>query len=155
MDASVDISQVKALEDFFKELSLLDKKKVFQAGYRRAAKPLIQTAQAFVPKRTGNLQRSIGVIMNPQDISMIVGCRKGGGLSADGWYGHIVEYGSYISGERFRRKTKASTGVMKGTHFLENAYNATIDDVIYNIEDEWHRAIDNKIVNINRKLKKK
>jgi HK97 gp10 family phage protein len=148
MEVKIDTGQVRILEDFFNSLSYTDQRKIFLAGFRRAAKPLIAAAKINVPKRTGTLMRSIGSIEVPQEIAIIVGAKKAGRYK--GWHGHLVENGTK---ERVRRKNKGSTGKMPATHFFENSYNATKEQVFDTIEKEWHNEIYRQIIRINRRLK--
>ena len=146
---TVDTSQIKILEDFFNELSAADQKKIFQAGFRRAAKPLVAASKATAPYSTGNLKRSIGAILLSDEIAILIGAKKGGGYK--GWHGHLVENGTT---QRFRRtKNNASTGRVIGTHFFERAYLQNEDEMIGSIEKGWYEEIDRFIVNVNKKLK--
>lgn len=147
MNASVDTSQILILQDFFKDLSALDQKKIFQSAFRKAAKPLVEAAKANAPVRRGTLQKSIGTMAMPTDISIIVGAMK----RNKGWHGHLVESGTV---ERYRKTKKgASTGKMPGTKFFENAYNATEKQIFDTIEQEWLQEIDRMIIRTNRRLK--
>ena len=147
MNIQVNTDQIKVLEDFFYELSNADQRKIFIAGFRKAAKPLVNAARNNAPFNTGNLRRSIGTIEMPQEIAILVGAKKGG--SYKGWHGHLVENGTVM---RFR-KNGGSTGKVVGKHFFENAYNL-VEGVMYDrIEDEWFNAIDQYIVKVNKKIK--
>ena len=146
MEAKIDTSQLKILEDFFEGLSSVDQTKVFMASFRRAAKPLIAAAKATAPRRTGNLMRSIGAIGMPKEIAIMVGAKL-----PKGWHGHIVEGGT---GERFRRKSGGATGRMPASHFFETAYNATEKQMYESIEKEWYEEIDKFIIKANRRAKK-
>ena len=149
MDASIKTDQIKMLEDFFNDLSLVDQKKIFMAGFRKAAKPLLSAARLAAPYKTGRTKKSFGTIAVPQDIAIIVGSKLSG--ANKGWSTHFIESGTK---ERFRRtKGNAPTGKVTGTHFFENAYNATESQIFDNIENEWLKEIDRFIIKINRRLK--
>ena len=149
MEINIDVSQIRLLEDFFSGLSSLDQKKVFTAGFRKAAKPLVAAAKASAPYKTGRLMRSFGTIEMPQDIAILVGAKKSG--VKKGWHGHLVENGT---AQRFRRsKHNAPTGKITGTHFFENAFNMVSEQMYGSIEQEWYNAIDNFIIKTNRKKK--
>ena len=156
MNATVDTSQLKVLEGFFQDLKLIDQRRVFAAGFRKAAQPLVNAIRGVTPVGKprqykgrmipgGGLRRSIGTMMIPRDIGIMVGAlnRKGG------YHGWLMEYGTK---ERIR-KDGSSTGSVDGRHFVENAYNRTSGQVFSVINEEWYRAIDNKIIRTNKKLK--
>ena len=145
MEVKVDSSQIVMLEGFFNELSAIDQRKIFLAGFRKASKPLIAAAKAGSPYDTGTLRKSIGSIALPQEIAILVGARKSG--ANKGWHGHLVENGTK---DRFR-KSGARTGKVMGTHFFELAYNATQDEVYSAIEQEWYNEIDRFIIKVNNK----
>jgi hypothetical protein len=152
MELEIKTAQVKILEDFFNDLSAADQKKIFVSGFRKAARPLVRELKNVVPYRTGRLQRSIGSIENPNDISILIGAKLSGSSRNKGWHGHFTENGTK---ERFRRtKKNASTGSTPGVHWFENAYDAKEDQIFDNIEAAWHEAIDNFITRTNKKLNK-
>ena len=145
---TIDTKQIKVLEDFFKNLSAVDQKRVFDAGFRRAAKPLISKAKSNAPYRSGNLRKSIGSIIVKDDLALLVGAKQTGRFR--GYHGHLVEDGTKIR----RRRSGGSTGSMPATHFFEKAFNATSKEMYDSIEDSWRKEIDNLIVRTNKKAKK-
>jgi hypothetical protein len=152
MEVKINTDSIKVLEDFFSGLSSIDQKKIFTAGFRKAAKPLIEMARANVPKRSGRLYRSIGSVEMPDDIAILIGAKKAGIPSNKGWHGHLVENSTV---ERFRRsKHNAPTGRTIGTHFFENAFNAVEEKMYGSIEQEWYNEIDKFIIRTNKKAKK-
>ena len=125
MEVTIKTDQIKILEDFFQGLSTIDQRKIFLAGFRKAAVPLISAAKAASPVRTGTLRRSFGAISIPQEIAILVGARKSG--ANKGWHGHLVENGTV---QRFRKtKGGAPTGKVTGTHFFENAFNMVQEEI--------------------------
>lgn len=149
MEVKVNTSQIRILQDFFDDLSAQDQKKIFTHAYRRASRPLVTMAKALVPLRRGVLQRSIGTIEVPDEIAILVGAKLSG--TSKGWHGRFTENGTK---ERFRKKKRnAPTGKIIGSHWFENAYNATEDQVYDSIADEWYKAIDMCITRVNRRLK--
>ena len=160
MEVKVNTDNIKVLQDFFDGLSTIDQRKIFISGVRKAVKPLVRQAKADAPYKTGRLMRSIGTIEIPDRIAIIVGAKVAGGKRS-GWYGQILEVGSYKTGERFRRRIKGEkiksgkglTGVLKGTHFIVNASNQTEKEVYGNIEQEWYNEIDRYIIRTNKRLK--
>jgi hypothetical protein len=147
MEININTSQIKVLEDFFSNLSNVDQRKIFLTAFRKASVPLINAARQDSPYRLGNLRKSIGTMAVPNEIAILVGAKKSG--KPKGWYGHLVENGTV---ERFRKtKNNASTGRIVGTHFFENAFNMTQEQVYGSIEQEWYQTIDNFIIKTNRK----
>ena len=147
MNVEIKTDQVMILENFFKDLSTLDQKKIFNSAFRKAAKPLVNRAKMTAPRRSGRLQKSIGTMSISGSINIIVGAVKRRG----GWHGHLVEEGTE---ERFRKTKKgARTGSVTGTHFFENAYNASENEIINTIQDEWLNEIDRMIIRTNRRVK--
>jgi len=148
MEVKADISQLDILEDFFSDLSVIDQRKVFISSFRRAVRPLVNMARVTVPKRTGNLMRSIGTVEVPKEIAIIVGTKTTG--LHKGWYGHLMEGGTV---QRFRKKKRGPTGKVIGTKFMERAYNSTSEQVFQAISDDWHNEIDRFIVKTNKRLR--
>lgn len=144
MEVKYTHGQIVTLEQMFAGFAQSDQRKIFMAGFRRAARPLVSAAKAGAPRDTGTLQSSIGALSIRRDIAILVGARKRRG----GWYGHFVEKGTR---ERIRR-SGGSTGRIIGRRFFETAYNATEPAVIGSIESEWHRAIDRHIIRAKKKL---
>jgi len=152
MEIEIKTAQIKILEDFFSDLSAADQKKIFISGFRKASRPLVRDLKNAVPIRTGRLQRSIGSIENPDNISILIGAKLSGSSRNKGWHGHFTENGTK---ERFRRtKNNAPTGSTPGIHWFENIYDAGEKKVIDNIESAWLEAIENFITRANKKLHK-
>jgi HK97 gp10 family phage protein len=160
MELIVNTSNYKHLEDFFQELSAMDQRKIFISAYRKAVKPLVALAKSNVPVKTGNLRRSIGTIEIPDKIAILVGAKTSGKYK--GWYAHFLEptEGNNPK-ERFRRRMNGkriktgtgSTGKMTIHRFFEPAYDATEEQIFSTIEQEWYRAIDEKIIRVNKIMK--
>lgn len=148
MEVNVNTNQLDILEDFFHSLGTMDQRKIFLAGFRRASRPIIATARAGAPRRTGTLMKSIGTVEVPNEIAILVGAKKSG--TYKGWHGHLVENGTR---ERFRR-SGAPTGKVTATHFFERAYSGVEQQVFENIEEEWYREIDRFIIRTNKKISK-
>jgi hypothetical protein len=55
-----------------------------------------------------------------------------------------------------RRGIKTGTGAtgrVKALSFIENAYNATEEQIYNMMAEEWYREIDRMIVRVNKKAK--
>lgn len=149
MEVTIKTDQLQILEDFFNDLSAANQRKIFIEGFRKASIPLIAAAKSNAPHRRGILRKSIGTVAIPNEIAILVGAKKSG--TYKGWHGHLVENGTV---ERFRKtKQGATTGKVIGTHFFEQAFNQTQEQVYSTIENEWYNAIDKFIVKTNKKLK--
>ena len=147
MEININTSQIQVLEDFFQGLSSINQRKIFMAGFRRASKPLLAAAKAASPVDKGTLRKSFGTMEIPQQVAILVGAKKHG--VNKGWHGHLVENGTV---QRFRKtKGGASTGKVIGTHFFEDAYNRTEDQVFSQIEQAWYEEIDRFIMKTNKK----
>ena len=145
MNATLDTGHIVILERFFRDLSAVNQRKIFTAGFRKAARPLVKTAKANAPVgRTGNLRRSIGTMMMRGGIGLLVGAIR----ARKGWHGHLAESGTT---ERIR-KSGASTGRVQGTKFFERSFDQTSKQVYSEIEKEWYQAIDKFIIRTNKKL---
>ena len=148
MELNIDTYNLKVLENFFKDLSLVNQRKVFLAAFKKAAKPLIMAVKIGVPVgKTGVLRRSVGAIAIPREIAIIVGTRLGGRIK--GWYGHFMENGTM---ERWR-KSGASTGRIIAKPFFEPAFDRTEQQMYNSIEGHWHKEIDRLITRVNKKKK--
>ena len=146
----IDVSKLKILEDFFKEMSRGDKRPIFLKGFRRAAKPILEAARSTVPRRTGKLARSLRSDAVQGEIALEVGAmRRRGGNHA-----HLVESGTE---ERFyvtrKNKVKKSTGRITATHFFENAFNRVEPQVRDSIVDEIFTEVARRIDKVNAYLK--
>ena len=142
---------LKVLEDFFNDLAYADQRRIFTAGFKKAAKPLVDLAKSLVPVgKTGNLRKSIGSKMVRGDIAIIVGARTGG--ANKGYHGHLVEFGTSLRKDR-RHKSGKSVGRMPAAAFFKEAMDRTEKEVFDTIAEEWYDAIGRFIVRTNKRLK--
>ncbi len=138
---------LKVLEDFFHDLAYSDQRKIFTAGFKKAAKPLIAMAKMKVPEKTGNLRKSIGSVMVQGDIAIIVGARTTG--SNKGFHGHLVEFGT----RQRTHKSGKSVGRMPGAYFFKESMDRTEGKVFDTIAEEFYDSIDRFIIRTNKRLK--
>jgi len=128
---------IKELERFFYELSDVDKRKVFLESFRKAGKPYIDYVKPQLPRRTGNLQNSLGIKAVAGDISVDIGAFRGSGKK--GWHGHLIENGTV---ERFRKtKNNAPTGRIIADPIWERSYSQKELEMLKQIRDEWFETI--------------
>jgi len=176
MEVKIKTEKIKILKDFFDDLSQVNQNKVFMSAFRRASKPLITAAKRNapmgknhmirkIPHIAGQLKRSIGTVEMPTTTSILVGAKLAGQPYNKGWYAHFLENGTKerVWRKQSLRKQKnviqrgsgagKSTGRTPPTHFFENAFNATKDEVFGTIENEWYNEIDRLITRTNRKIK--
>lgn len=140
-------------DDIYKVLAALPGKlgpQVLTRTMRKAAKPLTEEAKRLVPKKSGELAKSIGVIANKDFGSftgVYVGPRRGlyGGHAA-----HLVEYGTAarkldkphlltISGKTV---FITHTGTMPAHPFMRPAYDATIGQVQEEVKKELYNILE-------------
>lgn len=99
---SFDIRGIDELSIILRKFPSRIEKKILKSSLRKASKVIVKRARNTVPVRTGNLRRSIGIVVNKTNSksapSMSIGPRKGKKLKNDGWYGHLVEFGAPARG---------------------------------------------------------
>lgn len=71
-------------------------KKAKRRGQLLAGRKMVKEIKVHVPKDTGNLKKSVGRIMGlKRTKNTFIGIRGGNKYTSDGWYGRLVEFGSY------------------------------------------------------------
>jgi HK97 gp10 family phage protein len=128
--------------------------KVVRGILGKAAKPIIQKAQALAPKEDGDLRKSIGSIPGRgqgKGEQVYVGPRRGGRFK--GYAGHLVEYGTaphiirakaaggllHLRGNVFAEQVHHPGAAAKP--FMRPAYDAKKDEAIGIIKDECKAII--------------
>jgi hypothetical protein len=134
----MEVYGLEALETTFKGLQRADKKSIMMSAFRKALKPTVDIMYANAPVgKTGNLQKSIGMVAARDEVAMYAGARIKGGFR--GYHGHLVEEGTY---QRFRKtKGGAPTGKMPYNGFIKRACDSTEKHAIDTVQDEWYKAI--------------
>ena len=148
---NIDVTELKQLETFFDGLNRRDQKKIIISSYRKAVRPLLAAARANLVghNKSFGIYRSMGTIEDKNYIAIDVGSktntrtvRRSGGRNyiSKVWYAHLLEKGTVERIQRrqsFRKGAKIrgthagkSTGRMPATHFFENAYNQTENQII-------------------------
>jgi hypothetical protein len=151
MEIKIDTINLKILQD----LSVRDQTNIWMSAYRKAAKPLIATTQSNIDNKSYGLYRSIGAIPYRKSLGIWIGSRVSTQTVRQGkltkvWYGRLVEFGHKKRG----KGRNQGVGMVAGTHFFENAWNATYRQVYDSIGNEWINAIDKFMGRLNGKLKK-
>lgn len=162
---AIDTKEITWLSDSLGELSNQISTEELNKLLRKSAMIFVNAAQNKLQSGghvlSGNLVDSIGIIERKKGRKLsrvIVGPRYYGGFK--GQIAHIVEYGSYLTGERFRsignnhgltnRKLKqrllkqASTGVMPAAPFMRPAFDEHKDEVMKQITDDIEKLIMDK-----------
>jgi hypothetical protein len=133
------------LERVFRDMAWDDKKKIINAAFRKAVKPTVERAYANAPVgRTGNLRRSIGTVSPYNEIAIVVGTLRTRGKQ--GYHGHLVEEGTVDRFYITKRGNKHFTGKMNPNgyyaHFLKKAVDATENQTLNILSQEWYKVID-------------
>lgn len=77
-----------------------------------------------------------------------------GAMRPRGSHGHLLEEGTKMRGYITKKnKVFHSTGAGPATHFFENAYNATEEQIFSTVTEEWHREIEKFIRKTNNRLR--
>lgn len=130
----VQIEGIEKVQRVLKRLPDKLKKRSIQKMFKVALKPFVSTARDQVPKDTGTLRKSIGLITgrSKEFPSVHVGPRvkkrraiaklrasgtKVGHYGSGGWYGHFVEYGA----PKRRRLRKGNTGKTEKNPYMDRS----------------------------------
>ena len=169
---NIDTRNLKGLEDFFDGLNKRDQKKIIITSYRKAVKPLLAAARANLSghNKSYGIYRSMGTVEDRTNIAIDVGSktntktvRRTGSRNfiTKVWYAHLLEKGTVERIQRrqsFRRGAKIrgthagkSTGKMPATHFFENAYNQTENQIFQTVANDWYDSIEKYIRKTNKK----
>ena len=135
---NMELVGMDKIEYIMKHLPNKLAKKAIIKAFRMGARPIVQTAKQKVPisgkkawmtshrhiskgvqstklrrKRSGDLKRSIGVIVGKDGWTVWVGPSRGGRKEADGWYAHFVEFGTESTGwgKGIKKKTIYASGM--------------------------------------------
>lgn len=147
MRAEINISQINMLAEFYNDLSAADKTAIITKSFRKASRPLVATAKANAPTRTGKLRRSIGTSQIRHAIGLFVGAMR-----PQGSHGHLIEDGT---SERYRKsKGGAATGKINPSRFFERAFESTEAEIYSTLEEDWLMEIDKYIIRLNKAKKK-
>jgi hypothetical protein len=172
MQIKIDTTNLIVVQNWFKTLPEKEQKNIWMSAFRKAAKPMVQTAQAFIPYKSKEsafggstrqpsygLHFSMGVIPYPSHTALWIGSKVSthttrGDKLWHVFYGRLVEWGHRKRGKRIAGRNVPGSGMVQGTHFFENAVNATYGEVLDSVNNEWVAAIDRWGERVKRKLKK-
>jgi hypothetical protein len=178
MDLHIDTSDLKVLEEYFTDLTIMDQRRVWIDAMKKSAGPMVDTARNLAPmgkssknRIPGALRRSIGVIYKPNDIAALFGIRTGGMYV--GWRGKWIEEGWTATGRKSKGSVKMRnidknarqvayfsgerTGPrrMAGEWFIRNAYLWNEDNYQANFQHEMQQAVYRKMLRAQSKMKRR
>ena len=145
--------EMHGFEDIDRVLAALPGKlgpQVLTRTLRKAAKPLTDEAKRLVPKDSGELAKSIGVIA-AKDFGdytgVYVGPRRG---FYAGHHAHLVEYGTVMRKLDKPRVVKIGgktvtithTGTMPAKPFMRPAYDSKIGEVQEEVKKELYNILE-------------
>lgn len=121
------------------------KKEIMISAFRKATKPTLDMAKMNAPLgKTGNLKKSIGLLVARNEVAVILGARKTKGYK--GWHGRLVEDGTkdryYITKSGKRHFTGRMNPMGSYAKYFERAVKSTEKDVLDTVGDEWYKAIE-------------
>lgn len=95
MDMKFDIKGADLIEAALKELPIKYERRVAKSAIRAAGRVIANEAKRRVPVRTGTLKKSIRVVAGKSKRpTVFVTTSKGKGAKHDGWYAHLIEFGT-------------------------------------------------------------
>ncbi len=107
MKPTIKITGTRDIERRLRKLSTTTRQKVLEQALRAGGEVITEEARMRVPERTGNLRDSIAVSTRSLNYSSVqlgegeaeifVGPAEGGNTPHDGFYGHMVEFGTVHS----------------------------------------------------------
>jgi hypothetical protein len=163
---TLDTKNVEILEEFFEDLSHVNKRGIFLSAFKKASVPfvaMIKNNVSLDATDRGNLWRSIGTKAVPGQIALWVGSilktkyiTKSGKVS-NVWYGRLTEGGAHNVGRRpkgMNRKSMKSSGkggTISARHWFSGAWDWSQYQVYEAIDKEWYDAINRMIVRMNKK----
>jgi HK97 gp10 family phage protein len=118
----------KELSKLLKKLPVKVEKNFMRQAVRAGARVVVKDARKRVPKNTGNLAKSLGVVSRrAKNITMSVKARSGKKQKNDGFYGRFIEFG---------------TRKMAARPFLRPALESNVSNIIKAMADKLNQAID-------------
>lgn len=152
--SGIEVKGDKELKRLFEILPAKVNKKILLSAFRKGARPLIKQARVNAPKDEGDLKRSIGTVTakpkNRNKAAVRIGPRRGKAKTANGFHGHLVEFGTAP------RKTESGrfTGAMPANPFMAPAWESEKGDVQKTINDSIGEVVEKVIKStLKRKFK--
>lgn len=116
MSLKVTFDGFDEIEKALKKFPARIVKKALGKAIKTGSKPILADARQRVPVRTGNLKKSLAIRNLPKSEAgnrtiVEVYARSGGKFKHDGWYAHLVEFGTQ------RHIVKAKNSPVLSTNF--------------------------------------
>lgn len=146
--------QIK-LQKAFQEMAEKDKRSIMISAFRKATKPTLDATRANINSKSGNLKRSIGLLVMRNEVAVILGARRRHGYK--GFHGHLLEDGTkqrgYVAKKTTHIKTpngwhsvkageRVNTGKGPATHFFSRAIASTGNTALNIMAQEWQNSIE-------------
>ena len=150
MSVKISVTGNKEIDRILAEMPKVVQHQALGAAHLDAAKPMIEREKSLVPRRTGELQNSIGGIKTPMKRAgavgeVIIGPRRS--RKNRGHHGVLVEKGT----KKRQTRKGANRGVMPAQPFVEPAFTGTKDTVIGRIAV----SVGRKMLSVMRRYAKK
>lgn len=135
------------LSKVFQKLAYEDQREVLLDAFEKATRPTVMAVKANAPVRsggTGNLRKSIGLLVAKNEIAVIIAARRNKGYK--GWHAHLVEFGtrqrSYVTKNGNEHRTGRMDYLKPYGGFFNRGIDATQPIVMKRLGDEFMSAID-------------
>jgi hypothetical protein len=130
------------LDKIFDRFQYADKRNIIISAYLIAVRPTVDLAASLAPRKTGGLSRSIGAIPDKaiNESRVFVGARlkrpwRGG-------FGYMMEYGTKIRYKKNKKRSSTGQVVIPQPGFLYRAADATEQQVMDSVSEQWYAAIE-------------
>ncbi len=155
--ATLKLRGAKQMSALLRKLPKRIGKKILKRVLRKAARPIILAAKAKVPKKFRVLEKSIGSSFlktrKPRKEVIKIGPRTGKKAVNNGWYGHLVEFGTKshtIKGDPLaftvdgdlKFVNEVTIPSIAAQPFLGPAFNATSNKALQVMGNELGPAIE-------------
>ena len=150
----LDVFGIKELNELFDGLKKGAKKSIMISAFRKASKPIIQTAKSnLTNNKSGNLKKSLGTKSHSYLPILKLGARIYGNYK--GYVGHLINDGTDERQYKTKKGKIHRTGKLKGNHFWDRALASTGKAVEKSIQKEVFNSFEKYIIRYNRRAKTK
>jgi hypothetical protein len=144
MDVSVQLTGFKEVDSVLRMLPKEMNHRVLQNANADAAQVLVRHAQSLAPVRSGNLERSIGIVKptlkNVSELGEVIAGPRRRGIYR-GFHAHLIEYG---------KKNRGNKGSTTPKPFMKPAFDSQ-RNTMFNKINEY---IGKRVVLVMRKYVK-
>jgi hypothetical protein len=128
----------------FQEMAEKDKRSILISAFRKSTKPALEAVKANVHVKSGNLKRSIGLLVLRNEVGVILGARMRGGFK--GYHGHLVESGTNARHYMTKNGVRHNTGRMNENKsyggYFRRGIEATNKISLNILTQEWQKSIE-------------